>query len=425
MKKMHDIKVSPSRLKGTISVPPSKSAAHRAIICAALSDGVSVLQPIELSNDITATIECMKKLGAELKLDGKRLTVNGRGIFTPDKAELDCGESGSTLRFVIPIAAAGGVKAVFTGHGKLPERPIGVYTDCLPEHGVSCITKGGLPLEISGRLECGIYEIPGNISSQFVTGLLLSLPLLEGDSEIRLTSPLQSVGYINMTVQIMEQFGVKTERTENGWIIRGGQKYSARNYTVEGDWSQAAFYMTAAALGSSIVIDNLDMDSTQGDKACVEVYRRLGADIRCENGMVIMNGGELHGIELDAADIPDMVPAFSVAAALAKGTTVIRGAQRLRIKECDRLAAMRDGLSRLGVSVRETEDGLIINGAEKLHGGFVEGYNDHRIVMSFAAAACAADSEITISDMESINKSYPSFFEDYKSLGGKTDVILG
>ena len=183
--------------------------------------------------------------------------------------------------------------------------------------------------------------------------------------------------------------------------------------------------MTAAALGSSITIDNLDMNSTQGDKACVEVYRRLGADIRCENGMVVMNTGKLHGIELDASDIPDMVPAFSIAAALAEGRTVIRGAQRLRIKECDRLAAMRDGLSRLGVKVEETEDGLIINGTERFSGGFVEGYNDHRIVMSFAVAACASESGITISDMESINKSYPSFFEDYKRLGGKTDVIMG
>ena len=424
MNKMHCIKVCPSSLNGTISVPPSKSAAHRAIICAALSDGVSVLQPIDLSNDITATIECMKRLGAGFKLEGKILTVDGRGVFSADSTELDCSESGSTLRFIIPVAAAGGVKSVFTGHGKLPERPIGVYTDCLPEHGVDCVTEGGLPLEISGKLQSGIFEIPGDISSQFITGLLLALPLVEGDSEIRLTSPLQSVGYINMTMQIMEQI-VKTERTEKGWFIRGGQKYIAGNHIVEGDWSQAAFYMTAAALGSSITIDNLDMNSTQGDKACVEVYRRLGADIRCENGMVVMNTGKLHGIELDASDIPDMVPAFSIAAALAEGRTVIRGAQRLRIKECDRLAAMRDGLSRLGVKVEETEDGLIINGTERFSGGFVEGYNDHRIVMSFAVAACASESGITISDMESINKSYPSFFEDYKRLGGKTDVIMG
>ena len=216
MNKMHCIKVCPSSLNGTISVPPSKSAAHRAIICAALSDGVSVLQPIDLSNDITATIECMKRLGAGFKLEGKILTVDGRGVFSADSTELDCSESGSTLRFIIPVAAAGGVKSVFTGHGKLPERPIGVYTDCLPEHGVDCVTEGGLPLEISGKLQSGIFEIPGDISSQFITGLLLALPLVEGDSEIRLTSPLQSVGYINMTMQIMEQFGVKTERTEKG-----------------------------------------------------------------------------------------------------------------------------------------------------------------------------------------------------------------
>ena len=425
MEKKHKVRVRPASLRGTISVPPSKSAAHRAIICAALSDGVSVLQPIDLSNDITATINCMKNLGAGFTINGSRVTVDGTGIFSQRKAELDCGESGSTLRFLVPVAAAGGVDARFVGHGKLPERPIGVYTDCLPQKGVECRTEGGLPLEISGRLESGIYQVPGNISSQFITGLLLALPLLQEDSEIRLTSPLQSVGYINMTLDIMKDFGVDVEAEENGWKIPGGQKYKAREFSVEGDWSQAAFFMTAAALGGSITIDNLDPESTQGDKACVDVYRRLGADIRTEDNRLIMNPGKLKGIELDAADIPDMVPAFSVAAALAQGRTVIKGAERLRIKECDRLAAMRDCLSRLGADIEETDDGLIINGVSSLSGAEVDGYNDHRIVMSMAVAAAAAREDIIISDMESINKSYPSFFEDYESLGGKKDVIMG
>ena len=424
MKEMHRVRVSPAKLNGTISVPPSKSAAHRAIICAALSEGVSVLQPVDLSNDIIATIECMKKLGAAFYMEGDRVTVTGITL-RPESAQLHCGESGSTLRFLIPVAAALGVSARFTGSGKLPERPIGVYTDCLPGKGVPCRTEGGLPLEISGQLSSGKYEIPGNISSQFVTGLLLALPMLEGDSEIILSSPLQSVGYINMTLQTMESFGVRVRASENGWFIPGGQKYTAGDHKVEGDWSQAAFFMTAAALGGEITIDNLDMNSTQGDKACVEIYKRLGADISIVDDKLIMKGGRLHGIELDAADIPDMVPAFSVAAALAEGKTVIRGAARLRIKECDRLAAMRDGLSRLGAKIEETEDGFVIEGVKALRGGEVEGYNDHRIVMSMAVAAAACGEDIIISDMESINKSYPSFFEDYQSLGGIKDVIMG
>lgn len=422
---MNKVKIYPSCLNGNISVPPSKSAAHRAIICASLSEGISTVRPIELSNDIIATINCMKALGAEAELSGDTLTVCGKNIFSEKTAALDCGESGSTLRFLIPIAAAGGVSAEFTGHGKLPQRPIGVYTDCLPEKGVVCRTEGGLPLNISGRLQSGVYEIPGDVSSQFITGLLLALPLLDGDSEIRLTSKAQSVGYIDMTIAVMRDFGVDITKSDSGWIIRGGQKYIARDYIVEGDWSQAAFFMTAAAIGGDITIDNLDPDSTQGDKTCVDVYRQLGADVYFSDRILHIKSGALHGIELDASDIPDMVPAFSIAAAAAEGRTVIKGAERLRIKECDRLHALCEGLSRLGVNIKETKDGLIIDGCKAFSGGSVEGYNDHRIVMSFASACGKFTEDVTITDMESINKSYPSFFEDIEKLGGKYNVIMG
>ena len=422
---MHSVRISPSVLHGTVSVPPSKSAAHRAVICGALSRGKSIIAPIEESNDFKATIECMKRLGADINLSGKILTVDGSNIFNNKKAELDCGESGSTLRFLIPVAAAGGIETVFTGRGKLPERPIGVYTDCLPQKGVSCITEGGLPLNTAGQLQSGVYEVPGNVSSQFITGLMLALPLLPGDSDIILTSPLQSAGYIDMTRDIMKSFGVTVDVTDKGWHIPGGQSYCPQNFTVEGDWSQAAFFMTAAALGGTITIDNLSMSSCQGDKACVEIYRRLGASVEEKDGNIIISPGKLRGLTIDARDIPDMVPALSAAAALAEGTTVIKGAARLRIKECDRLRAMTDGLGRLGADITETEDGLIINGVPELSGGKAEGYNDHRIVMSLAAAAVKSRGDIIISDMESINKSYPSFFEDYRSLGGKADVIMG
>ena len=422
---LHKVRISPRKLSGNISVPPSKSDAHRAIICASLAEGKSVVGPVEMSEDIKATISCMKNLGAEIKAEGRNLYIDGRNTFGVGSAQLDCSESGSTLRFLIPVAAAGGVGAEFTGHGKLPGRPIGVYTDQLPGKGVRCETSGGLPLRIAGRLSSGIFEVPGDISSQFITGLLLALPLAEGDSEIRLTSGLQSVGYVNMTLKVMKDFGVTAETLENGWRIRGGQKYAPGSYEVEGDWSQAAFFMTAAALGSVITIDNLSLDSVQGDKECVNVYRRLGAVIEEDKGILKMSPGKLRGIQLDASDIPDMVPAFAAAAALAQGRTVITGAERLRIKESDRLRAVRDCLDRLGGDVTETPDGLIINGRESLKGGFVEGYNDHRIVMSMAAAAVACTEDVVVSDMESVRKSYPSFFEDYRRLGGKADVIMG
>lgn len=424
---MNSIKISPAALSGTISVPPSKSAAHRAIICASLAKGVSVISPVELSNDISATIECMKGLGTKITLAGKTLTIDGSGTFAENSAMLDCGESGSTLRFLIPVAAAGGRSVSFTGHGRLPQRPIGVYTDKLPLHGTKCFTtEGGLPLTISGRLQSGAFEVRGDISSQFITGYLLALPLLEGESEIILTTPLQSAGYVDMTIDTMRAFGVRVEKTGRGWRIPGGQAYKARSFTVEGDWSQAAFFITAAALSGEITIDNLDISSFQGDKECVEIYSRLGADISFdEKGRLTVKRSDLQGIEINAENIPDMVPALSVAAALSSGTTVIKGAARLRIKECDRLAAITEGLTRLGADIRETEDGLIINGVDTLHGGSVEGRNDHRIVMSLAVASARCSGDIVISDMESINKSYPSFFEDMKKLGGKTNVIMG
>jgi len=422
---MGKIRIKNSRFLGTVSMPPSKSAAHRAIICAALAKGKSEIFPVDFSNDIKATIECMKSVGAEIEFDGKTLTVDGTNTLKKKNVSLDCGESGSTLRFLIPVCAAGGVNAVFSGHGKLPERPIGIYLDCLPKKNVRCRTEGGLPLEISGQLESGIYEIAGNVSSQFITGLLLALPLLEGDSEIILTTALQSSSYIDMTTDIMHEFGVDVERTAAGWKISGKQSYEPKEFKVEGDWSQAAFFMTAAALGGKIAIDNLDVNSRQGDKECMEIYRKFGADIKESKGNIVIEKNKLSGIEINAENIPDMVPALAVTAALAEGVTVIKGAERLRIKECDRLAAMADGLSKLGAEIKETKDGLIIKGAKALHGGEVEGYNDHRIVMSLAVAGAFADGDVIISDMESISKSYPGFFEDYRKLGGIADVCMG
>ena len=408
-----------------MSMPPSKSAAHRAIICASLAKGKSIISPVDLSNDIKATIECMQRLGAYIEINGDTLTVDGTNTFSNRKGCLDCGESGSTLRFLIPVCAAGGVNAEFVGHGKLPERPIGIYLECLPEKNVECRTKGGLPLEIFGQLQSGVYRVAGNISSQFITGLLLALPLLNGDSEIILTTELQSSSYIDMTTDIMKSFGVYAERTETGWKISGGQAYKPQCFTVEGDWSQAAFFMTAAALDGKITINNLDVNSRQGDKECLEIYKKFGARITEDNGNITIENNILKGIEIDVKNIPDMVPALAVTAAFAEGVTVIKGAERLRIKECDRLAAMADGLSRLGADIKETKDGFIITGVKSLHGGEVRGYNDHRIVMSLAVAAAYADGDVIISDMESINKSYPKFFEDHRKLGGIADVIMG
>lgn len=423
---MNSICIEPKVLNGTVSMPPSKSAAHRAIICASLAKGVSVINNVSLSNDISATVDCMRRLGADITFNGDTLVINGSHTLSVASAVLDCGESGSTLRFLIPIAAVGGVRTTFVGHGKLPQRPIGVLTDCLPLHCTECTTQGGLPLSIQGQLHNGSFAVAGNISSQFITGLLLALPLLEGDSEIVLTSELQSSDYITMTTDAMKEFGVTVRRTAQGWHIPGGQRYQPRNFKVEGDWSQAAFFMTAASLGGCITIDNLNLNSSQGDKACLELYKAFGADITVsESGAITICRNRLNALEINAQNIPDMVPALAVTAALCTGTSVIYGAERLRIKECDRLGAMAHNLKLLGADITETQDGLIINGVPELKGGHVSGFNDHRIVMSMAAASVGCRNAVTVSDKESVNKSYPSFFEDFERLGGCCHVIMG
>ena len=420
---MSDVKFSPFVPNGTVNVPPSKSDVHRAIICAAMANGVSRISPVALSNDIKATIGCIKALGADAVLENNVLTVDGTNMYKNKTALLDCGESGSTLRFFIPIAAVGNINATFVGKGKLPQRPIGIFTEALPKAGTVCKTEGGLPLEIKGQLKSGIFEIPGNVSSQFITGLLLALPILEGDSEIVLTSPLESVGYIAMTIRTMKQFGVNIRATEKGWHIKGGQSYKTCDYTTDGDWSQAAFFMVLGAVSGKVTVKGVAKDSTQGDKKCAEILARFGAKVTQLDNEVTVEKGELKAITVDASQIPDLVPVLSVCAAFAEGTTKIINAERLRIKECDRLKATAELLNNLGGKVKELSDGLEITGVSSLKGGNVNGYNDHRIVMSAAVCAARSDEDITATFAMSINKSYPDFYIDYNSIGGKANVL--
>lgn len=404
--------IQPGTLNGRILVPPSKSAAHRAVICSALA-GESELfsQNEELSEDIQATVRTMTDIRQ----------YKGSGTLT-----IDCGESGSTLRFLIPVVAALGIPALFTGHGRLPERPIGVYSECLPEHGVTLKTSGGLPLAVNGQLKPGRFTLPGNISSQFITGLLLALPLLDGESEILLSSPLESAAYVDMTLEIMCDFGVDAENTAQGFYIKGNQSYKRfkpQNFKVERDWSQAAFFLAAGALGGSLRLEGLNPNSSQGDRAAEELFRAFGANIRWDGGLLCVSPGSLHGIEIDASQIPDLVPALTATAALCEGRTRIFHAERLRIKESDRLAAMADGINSLGGHAEETPDGLLIDGVPRLHGGIVDGCNDHRIVMALAVAALCANGAVTVTDAQSICKSYPAFFRDFIKLGGKADVF--
>ena len=391
-----------SILKGEVVIPPSKSAAHRALICSYLAGGGAVEGIID-SADMKATQGALKALdeGSEI---------------------IDCIESGSTLRFIIPIAAALGKSVTFTGSGRLPERPIGEYISLLEAHGIKCESNGFLPLKISGKLNSGCFEIRGDISSQYITGLLLALPLLGERSEIILTTPLQSKPYVDMTIKVLNDFNIEIEETENGYIIPENQSFKARDYSVEGDWSQAAFFLAAGAIGGDVKVLNLDMNSSQGDRKIVEILKEFGAKIEIGESSVKAEKSELHGIEIDASDIPDMVPALSVVAANAKGKTVIKNIERLRIKESDRVLSIVSNLNKAGIKASATENEIIIEGSEAL-GAELNGFNDHRIIMAFSILALNAKGKTVISDAQSINKSYPAFFEDYKSLGGKADVI--
>ena len=420
---MSIVKYLPFTPSGSVTAPPSKSDVHRAIICAALSKGVSTISPVALSNDIKATIGCIEALGAKTYIENNVLTVDGTELFSNKTATLDCGESGSTLRFFIPVAAVGGVNASFIGSGRLPKRPIGIFTDLLPIFGVNCETEGGLPLKISDKLQSGTFKIPGNVSSQFITGLLFALPLLENDSDIVLTSPIESVGYIDMTIYTMSKFGVEIETTDFGWHIKGNQSYKPCNYTTDGDWSQAAFFMVSGAINGSITVNGVNRDSAQGDRKIAELISQFGAEVLQTDTSVTVNSGKMHAITIDASQIPDLVPVLAVCATFADGTTKIINAQRLRIKESDRLKTTANLINNLGGNVKELSDGLEITGVKQLSGGIADGCNDHRIVMSAAVCAAGLDGEIECSDALSINKSYPEFFNDYNSIGGRANVL--
>lgn len=404
-----DIRIEPSQLRGTVDIPASKSCAHRALISAALAEGTSVISGVSMSKDIEATIGAMTALGAEFSVDGTTVTVSGISSRM-DKAVIDCNESGSTLRFVIPIAAALGTDSRFIGRGRLPQRPIDIYTRELGKNGVKFLTET-MPYDITGTLKGGIFEIEGNVSSQFVTGLLFALPLLEGNSEIRLTSHLESRPYVDITIDILRRFGITVESSENGFRIVGGQKYKPYDYRVEGDYSQAAFFYVANALGSEVNIANLVPDSVQGDRKILEILNET-----CYNGSIGC-------YRADCSDIPDLVPILAVLGAFGSGESVIYNAQRLRIKESDRLVTTAAMLNELGGDVAVTEDGLIIRPTGRMHGGTIDSAGDHRIVMAAAIAATKTDGAVIIRGAEAAEKSYPDFFKDYIHLGGKANVI--
>ena len=422
---MADLKIYPSKLKGEVKIPPSKSMAHRAIICAALSDGLCIIENIDYSDDIIATIDAMNSLGA--KIVKRKDYIEVIGAYGSDEKPqetrvIDCNESGSTLRFLVPISLLFKGSSKFIGRGNLGKRPLTTYYNIFERQGIEySYEEGNLNLVINGELKAGTFEVEGNVSSQFITGLLFTLPLLKEDSKIIITTEMESKGYIDLTLRAMNDFGVEIiNNNYREFIIKGNQKYNSRNYRVEGDYSQAAFFLCADSLGNDVLCRDLDLNSLQGDKEVIDILERMNVVFNANDiGVKGTTNGKLSSTVIDGSQCPDIIPVLTSVAALTKGTTEIINAGRLRIKECDRLTAVTSELNKLGAKIIEKEDGLVVTGVEKLQGGVeVWSHKDHRIAMTLAIASTRCEEPIVINDYECIAKSYPNFFEDFKALGG-------
>ncbi|MBR7181572.1 MAG: 3-phosphoshikimate 1-carboxyvinyltransferase [Clostridia bacterium] len=408
------------RYAEVVTAPSSKSAAHRALIAAAFADRPTRIRLTGAGADIAATLACLTALGAEISEDnGQAEWLTVTPIAAPRFAEADCGESGSTLRFLVPIVAALGCGARLGRRGRLPERPMSPLTELLAEAGVSLTDNADGSLSVTGQLPAGDYQIAAGVSSQFITGLLFALSLLDAPSTLTLTGEIESAPYIEMTLRALEAFSAKPERSADGRTYRiAGRKAaplrSPGTLFTEGDFSGAAFPLAAGAIGShSVRVCGLSPDTPQGDAAILPLLTQFGARVTREaSGEATVSPAPLRGIDIDAKDIPDLVPVLAVVAANAEGVTRITGAARLRIKESDRIATTAALLRALGGTVQEQADGLIICGGKPLGGGTVDGAGDHRIVMSAAIASLTATAPVTITGIEAVAKSYPRFFDE-------------
>lgn len=427
-----DVTIYPSQLQGTVEAVSSKSEAHRLLIVAALCAGTTNLDCRTTSRDIDATASCLDALGARVTRTrtGFRV-VPIRGTSATDNlrqatpaASLDVGESGSTLRFVLPLVAALGQGANITGHGRLAERPLSPLYEELQAHGAALSPQGAFPLEVSGRLRSGRFTLPGNVSSQFVSGLLMAAPVMGGPVEVVVQKPVESRPYIDMTVSALATFGVPVgiESTPQALVYTMGSDAPVTPGTVRvsGDWSNSAFWLAAGAIGEKpVTVSGLDLRSAQGDRSIMAALALLGAAVTRGHGQVTCEQDDLRGRTLDVSSCPDLVPPLAAVAALAPGETRITGAARLRLKESDRLQTVSAALGAMGADVVPTADGLLIHGVTELTGGTVDAANDHRIAMMAAVAATRATGPTTIIGAECVEKSYPSFFDDFRALGGR------
>lgn len=421
MTDINHIKLLPANLEGVLNVPTSKSLTHRALICAALAKGKSTIRNIVFSEDIKATMNALTQIGAKFERDKTSVIVKGvRSIKSPNEA-IDCNESGSTLRFLIPILSLTNKPVEFTGKPSLLKRPQTIYDTLFKEDAIPFV-HDAKRIMVNGSVKSRDYYIDGSISSQFFTGLMFSLPLLKEDSTIHIKGVLESKGYIDLTIHILEQFGIEIHELKDAYYIPGNQSYKPFDYTVEGDYSQAAFYLVGGILNGSVTITNLSHESLQGDREIIDIIKRMkGRLIFTENGFTATKS-DTNGTTIDISNCPDLGPIVALLGSLSKGTTTITNAARLRLKESDRIESTVTTLQQLGANIKTEEDDIIIYGKSKLQGGNIDSFNDHRIAMMVSIAALRCENPVILSQANAVNKSYPHFFDDYTSLGGKIEI---
>ena len=415
------VTIAPGPARGAVKAIPSKSAAHRLFIAAALGDRPTRILCRGTSQDIKATLQCLEALGAGIEVRGDAVAITPIDRSRPlGSCILDCGESGSTLRFLVPVAGALGAEAVFRLAGRLADRPMEPLAGEMEQHGCRLILdRSAKTLTVSGQLRPGDYALPGNVSSQFFTGLLFALPLLGEKSRLRVLGTMESASYIDLTLSALARFGLRPAPLEGGgWTVPARAYHGPGEVTVEGDWSNAAPWLCMGTLtGSGITVTGLDNESLQGDRAVCRVLARMGANVSQEADRAFAAPGTPSAVDVDARDIPDLVPVLAAAAATLPGVTRFTGAARLRLKESDRLETTARTLNALGGKVEETADGLIVTGVPRLAGGTVDAFGDHRIAMAAAVASVACEGPVTVTGAQAVEKSYPAFWEDLAALG--------
>lgn len=412
--------IKPSKLAGDVIIPPSKSLSHRAIIAASLAEGKSIITNVLFSKDILATIDAMIACGAKITKYEDSLEIYGTKRVIRNKSIIDANESGSTIRFMIPIALTNNEPITFVGHNNLVNRPLDIFYEIFDNQNIEYKKEENtyLPLYVNGGLKPGKYNIRGDISSQFITGLLYALPLLNGDSEIIITTKLESKGYIDLTLDILKMYGIEIiNNNYESFIIKGNQEFKPHDYEIEGDYSQSAFFLVGNMLGANINLLAMNENSYQGDKKIIDDIKAFGGNVYFENNKLKASGNP-KGATIDFSQSPDLGPALTVLAALSAGHSSFINAKRLRIKECDRITCMADELNKIGCKVIENPDGMEIDGVNNINPTIFDSHNDHRVAMALSMVCLKTNKEFKILNAECVSKSYPNYWNIFESIGG-------